>query len=89
MQVQFFPQRSKDPMVYRFMRADDIIFNGDTQLRADWICDGDCHLGYVTGNRHPRSRLYAYRFYLSPLMAHTAPCRTGYVTGERHPRTRL
>jgi hypothetical protein len=30
-----------------------------------------CHTEYVAGDRHARSRLYAYRFYVSLLMAHT------------------
>jgi hypothetical protein len=31
----------------------------------------------------------AYRFYVSPLMAHTASGRVGYVTGVHRPRSRL
>jgi hypothetical protein len=36
--------------------------------------------GYVTGVHRPRLRLYAYRFYMSSLLAHKASSRTGQVT---------
>jgi hypothetical protein len=41
------------------------------------------------GVHRPRSRLNAYRFYVSPLLAHKASSRAGQETDDVHLRSRL